>query len=821
MRVANSISLVLVALAALGPCACKKPSPKAEVKTGDWHWPDLPNKEMFREFEQPEEVWSIFLKMVDTARTDEELVSIFSSATASGPGSLHLWEKTFGERWRDQAMATKDLRQRELYRIWGEKSCRDGLQNFYQFASEVPAGTLVPFHADSSKVRFQRTLMKFGPQLALEATDQVDTLTIDENADHEFFASKPLTRGLWRLTALDIAGFREWFLNVDGLPVHAQADADSFEVWSGTSGIVHMKTDSTWRSFPLLADKIFRHVLVADTSREKRIELVVESEGRMAFREIHLPPRNRTRWAKTAIWTDQACYAPGDPARIHGIVRTMGRRGWLEPGDIPPKVQLRLGDRPVEVQPDADGHFQWVERQSEGGGNRSGRLDAQVPADWISPPRPNDPYQDPWVATDGGRWATFLCRRDGVDRSAGSSESLRGGPWPRLGARLDKQLYRQGERARLLVWLEDSTGFVADDLVEVQIRQAQRQSNLSVRMQNGRATAWIPLSGSEDVSVSLHAARVKGFSMGEAFARVIAADSAHPSREALLAVATDREQLKTGGKVRALVHSVFEGAQVLVQARGARLGSAVGGEIRNGVFEASLPVEDLGGHWRLYAHLRTSSGVRTVAATARSVDDHSVPATVGGSLHDGRLAVRVTDAHGRGLRAHLTVSVTTEPSSAPGLESIAHLDTFPDAARIWNVFQPRSLLPWRLSYAHLSSVEWLPLSRREEDRPQVWPVEKVKHPVERISPSDPEDPEAVNFDPSLTADEIMGQWHPAPPQSHLRARPRPVGHWSEDVRTSSGGEATVVLKPLPHGDWWVVVRGTAEGGRVVDYKRRL
>ncbi|MBK8803746.1 MAG: hypothetical protein IPN71_17195 [Fibrobacteres bacterium] len=819
----RAVAIVCIALPTFWACKPYKSKPKPKVDASGWHRPEEPNHELFEQFQDPNLIWPIFLKMVDTARTDEELVSVFASAANSGYGSLRLWDSASGVRWRDEAMATKDLKKRELYRIWGATTTHDGMQNFYQYAFEMPPGTHVPFHADSSRIRLQRTRMRLSADLSMEATDLVDTITIDEKQDHEFFSSKPMDRGFWRLTALGVCGFQEWFLNVDDLPVHVADDADGFQVWVGAGSRIHVMSDSVWKVFSIAPDSVLRLPILADSLHERRIALVIESEGHFAFREVHVPRRDRDLWVRSAYWTEQDAYAPGDRVRIHGVLRVMGRDGRLSLPEPPTKMQVLVSEVPTEVKPDRDGHFRLAYATDPKVGRNWVSLGVAVPTEWVVPPRPNDSRREPWWHVSSGRWRKDFTVRDGKPIENFSSESTEHRTFPQLGAVFDKKVYRQGERARLFVWMEDSVGMIASDEVEVQVRRATGESRFKVRLDRGMGDAWIPMDVAEPIAVSLKADRMKSFGWGiggNAFASVVAADSSHPLREAQLAIETKTDNLLPGSLLKVRVTSLHESAPVLLETRGARLGPTRSGWIRNGVFEAELPAEDLGGRWRLAARLRTSAGMRSVASRVSLADDRLARVAVS-AAKSGKISLRVTDIVGKGLRANLTVSVTSNPSSAPGLDSLARMDSLPDGPSVWSVFQARSLLPWRIGGAKLSSDKWFPRSGREEDRPSPWPRKIIKHPAERHQVTDPEDPEGVHFDPSLRLEEIFASLRPYPQQSPLRGKPLPVVYWNEGLRTGFDGTATLSVGAIPPGIWWVVVRGTAEGGRVVNQMVRI
>ncbi|MBK9578505.1 MAG: hypothetical protein IPK50_11505 [Fibrobacterota bacterium] len=819
----RAVAIVCIALPTFLACKPYKSKPKPKVNASGWHRPEEPNHELFEQFQDPNLIWPIFLKMIDTARTDEELVSVFASAANSGYGSLRLWDSASGVRWRKEAMATKDLKKRELYRIWGATSTHDGMQNFYQYAFEMPPGTHVPFHADSSQVRLQRTRMRLSADLSMEATDLVDTITIDEKQHHEFFSSKPMERGLWRLTALDVSGFREWFLNVDDLPVHVADDADGFQVWVGAGSRIHVRSDSVWKKFSVAPDSVLRISMLPDSLHERKIGLVIESEGHFAFREIHVPRRDRDRWVRSAYWTEQDAYAPGERVRIHGVLRVMGRDGRLSLPELPAKLQVLVSEVPTEVKPDREGHFRLAYATDPKVGKNWFRLGVAVPTEWVIPPRPNDSRREPWWHTPAGRWRTDFTVRDGKPIENFGSESTEPRSYPQLGAHFDKLVYRQGERAQLFVWMEDSTGMIANDEVEVQFRRATGLSKFKVRLDRGMGEAWIPMDVADPIAVSLHADRVKPLGWGidgDAFANVVAADSSHPPREAHLSIETKIDNLLPGSMLKVRVTSLHDGAPVLLETRGARLGPTRSGWIRNGAFEAEMPVEDLGGRWRLSAHLRTSAGIRSVASRVSLADDRLAQVAVSVSK-SGKIRLRVSDIVGRALRANLTVSVTSNPSSAPGLDSLARMDSLPDGPSVWPVFQAKFLLPWKVGGAKLSSDQWFPRSSREEDRPAAWPRKIVRYPAERRQVTDPEDPEGVNFDPSLRLEEIFAGLQSYLHQSPLRGKPLPVAYWNEGLHTGFDGAATFSVDALPPGVWWVVVRGTAEGGRVVNKMVRI
>lgn len=818
MKIRPVRSIVLACLALSGLVSCKSSRPDPEISASDADRLEEPDDRLFEGIDDSREVWSSFQAMIDTVRTDEQLVSVFASAAKSR--ALEIWEKTSGERWRDLAMATADPRKRELYRVWGATQTRDGLGNFQQLAFEMPPGIHVPFHADTAHLRLRRTRMRLGGDLSMEATDEVDTITIDEGGDHRFHSSRPMERGFWRLTALDVAGFREWFLNVEDLPVRVDPDAEGFQVWTGARSRVHLKSDSVWRVFDLAADSVLRLPVSRDSLRERIIPLVVESEGRFAFRSIQVPARDPVPWLRSATWTQQTAFAPGATVRIHGVLRILGRDGRLSLSGLPPKVGVVVSEDTMEATLDRDGHFRLAYPLSRDAIQGRRDLEVVVPTDWGFPPRPGDSRRDPWWSLEGWAARSGFDVRDGRSVPPPGSEAIRRTRFPDLGARFDKRVYWQGERARLVVRMEDSTGMVARDQVEVLARSTRGEARYKVRLDRGMGDVWIPMDAPGQVEVNVGADRVKGgFRMG-AVATVVASEGAHPPREAVLDLRTEAERVLPGSTVRVRVTSLYEGAPVLLLTRGLRLGPCRSGRIREGRFEADIPVEYLGGRWRLEAHLRRADGIRTVVSRLSMADDRRARVAIQAS-RSGRISLRVSDAAGRGVRANLTVSVTADPSDAPGMEMMPGMDSLPDAPRVWPVFQARALLPWTMKGARLASDAWFPVVAHEDQKPEPWPRKAVVHPAFRPQVTDPDDPAAVHFDRSLSLEEIEALRQPGPPRSRWRGKPLPVAYWAEDLRTGPDGSASLFAGALPADVRWVAVRGTADGGRVVDASQEI
>lgn len=179
----------------------------------------------------------------------------------------------------------------------------------------------------------------------------------------------------------------------------------------------------------------------------------------------------------------------------------------------------------------------------------------------------------------------------------------------------------------------------------------------------------------------------------------------------------------------------------------------------------------------------------------------------------GAIALHVTDASGAGLASRLTVAVTQEPFPAPSLDSLARLDSLPDAPRVATAVGLESLVQWDLPEPRLSDPAWFP---KRHDLWRSLPQGPPPGPAATSDRMSSPRPGQQEFDPTLTLDEIRMEILRVPGRTHRRDRPDPLPLWAGNLRTGRDGRASVPLGRLPAGRWFAVVRGTAEGGRVVN-----
>lgn len=759
--------------------------------------------DLFRDAPDAETAWKAFLAALPRARTEREMAELVASLEPVLP--LDDTTSPWADRVATFARSSTDTRLRACFTrlCFGWSALRTG-EAGVRSPQRMGDPPFLSIEGDYARARVQRTRMRLDASMVLVPTDTVDTIEVSHDDYGDVVSSRPFPAGLWRLTQLGKARFRDDLVNIPAFEPVILAAGQDLVVWAPQGARVLVATDSAWEALAPGKDGIHRKTWTP-THLEDRIPVAVEWNGRWVFTDFSVG-EDREEFVRAHAWTDRKEYRPGETVHLTGIATRIDAMGWPHPSARrSDSVRLdlsSLGGGNVPLQLDRHGRFS---------------TSIAIPQD-ASPGFRSLPILA-WKPVDSGRHGYWVeshnIHTGDLGFEVATEPTSTGANEPSIELCLESDGRRRGDSIHLAAMVRDARGRpVRGQPVEFRL-DSGGQSRTSRANGAGVARTSLALAGDRHGIVFARAV-VSGVPLEQG--RGVSARPSSPRipRDSLLHLSLDRSTVVVGDSVRIVVRSRIEGAPVLVQTQGRLLGPGVAGTITRGVFRTTLPVVDLGLGWSVRAFVRgPDSVVRTwftplSEGTSGKANLETVVRRDGPTVH---LEFTARDGRGRTLPTRLSVAVAGSPSASSFDSLLSDLPQDP-GGRMPRWWDPPSVgdVPanriegWR-TRASIRLAWWgYPpegvSERRRQGARRVW---KTRPPARSVK----EGPDRPCEFPETDSVPL--------------ARRQRTAFWTDQATSGFfGGPASASFR-LPPGDqpWTLVVRGTAGDHLFVSDRRPL